>query len=328
MAFWYMLGGFGLAAGIAWFVLRDRDERDRRHRMESAMDAKGKAKLSKGDTTLFDPTTDDETEKALDALASLPATLFAQAKSALESGDAVLMRNTAAALDAAGHGSEAAILRGRALVLQMLEHNASAGAYYPGGMPAPSSPYDVLLRDPRDWAERFPQTALATQGLPPNFWLAGVLAPYIQYIQGGLHDQAKILLDGLYVIDGQTYFVGDPRTMAGSVMIDYAATLPEGWNLKGVVPGLYLPTVDELRMLQAVVRDHPQAQAQHGSAASAELEAVLKGMGPIAMEEEEPLMNAAYLEPAAALVQGMPALAGYTAPSYLPYEPVYAGAVS
>jgi hypothetical protein len=31
-------------------------------------------------------------------------------------------------------------------------------------------------------------------------------------------------------------------------------------------------------------------------------------MGPIAMEEEEPLMNAAYLEPAAALVQGMPAL--------------------
>lgn len=250
MPIWYLLGGLGLAAGLVWLVTR-----------EPAAQA-STTKTNKDISTNKDVSgsTDAETKKAIEALALLPADLLTKAEDAILSGDPVKMRNVAQELDDAGHGVEAQVLRGRALATRA----ASAGAILSNCLmfTPPRSPREAIARDVRhDWVDRFAATAYATQGASPDARLVEA---------GSLHDQAGVLLDGLYVIDGATYFVGDPRTMTGSMMVDYTADVPEGWSIDGAIPGLYLPTADELRALQSAVQT---------ADAKVEIDAVLAGLG-------------------------------------------------
>jgi hypothetical protein len=274
MPAWYLLGGLGLAAGLVWLVARGD---------KSAASGAAKEKLPVDASE----STDAETQKAIDALALLPADLLTKAKDALLSGNADLMRKTADTLDAAGHGIEAQVLRGRSLAIRA----ASAGAMPSERRPtSPGSPREVLERDRRShWAERFAATRYATENVAPDVRL--IEAP-------SLYDQAGILLDGVYVIDGVTYFVGDPRTMPGSATIDYAAALPNDWSLEGALPNVYLPAEDELRTLQSAVMT---------SEAATELEAVLAGMG-----------KPSYIE-----VPGVAQLPEYLPTEYLEYLPLY-----
>lgn len=270
MSLWYLLGGLGLAAGLVWLVVRE----PAKVVVDSGKTADGKTNKD------LSGSTNAETKKALEALASLPANLLLEAEDAILSGDVALMSKVAQKLDDAGRGIEAQVLRGRALATRA----ASAG-----GMPPlnnclmftpPRSPAEAIARDIRQvWTDRFAATSYATQDLPADPRL---------FEASSLHDQAGVLLDGLYVIDGVTYFVGDPRTMAGSMMVDYTAAVPEAWSTEGAIPGLYLPTTDELRVLQSAVATGD---------AKAELEAVLAGMGESSPQEEvwDDLMLPEYL---------------------------------
>lgn len=250
MSPWYLLGGFGLAAGIVWLVYRSTSDKTE---SEPGKDVGG------GEPFLAAGGTEAETAKALTALGALPVEWAKKAEEALLSGDAKAMEGAADTFEKAADDyapgepvgaaldNAAKILRGRALAIRALGATKSGSAGFAPSfarIPSlPSSPSSVFAEDPRsDWTERFPYTAAATEGQPSIEGLFGNV--------GDLHAQAKGILEGLYVVGGETYFVGDPRTVAGSMMVDYASALPEGWSADGAIEGLYLPTVSDVRMLQ------------------------------------------------------------------------------
>lgn len=265
MSPWYLLGGVGLAAGVIWLLSRAGDKKS-----ESApKDTSG--------ATPFLAGTEAETAKALTALGALPELWAKKASEALLSGNAAAMNDVADAMETAaadyapgepvGDALEGAakILRGRALATKMLTKGSVGAAPYQAGCVPLSfgSPRDVLAADPRrDWTERFPFTASALAGFP-EYRFEG---------QPGVRDDASAVLGGLYVIDGVTYFVGDPRTIPGSWQVDETAATPEGWSSDGALPGLYMPTVDDVLALQDTVRGVGASQAV------GELEAVAAGM--------------------------------------------------
>jgi len=61
------------------------------------------------------------------------------------------------------------------------------------------------------------------------------------------------VLEGLYSIDGITYWVGDPMTPPGTVSGMFplpGGSAAVGWSSDGAVPNLYLPTQGDLYLIQ------------------------------------------------------------------------------
>lgn len=140
----------------------------------------------------------------------------------------------------------------------------------------PKSPADVIARDPRptgnpagvlssDWpAERlkarFPASQKVSNALPrptyhPIIGFSGTAdAPVPIYSAEAWPLEPLVVgtvLDGLYSIDGVTYWVGDPATPPGTTsgMFPVEST-SGGWSSTGAKGGLYLPTQGDLYLIQ------------------------------------------------------------------------------
>lgn len=140
----------------------------------------------------------------------------------------------------------------------------------------PKSPADVLARDPRptgnpagvltsDWpAERrkarFPASQKVSNSLPrpvyrPIIGFSGTAdAPVPVYSDEVWSLEPLVVgtvLEGLYSIDGVTYWVGDPATPPGTVSAMFPTeSSSEGWSSKGAKGNLYLPTQGDLYLIQ------------------------------------------------------------------------------
>jgi len=140
----------------------------------------------------------------------------------------------------------------------------------------PKSPADVLARDPRptgnpagvltsDWpAERrkarFPASQKVSNSLPrpvyrPIVGFSGTAdAPVPVYSDEVWSLEPLVVgtvLEGLYSIDGVTYWVGDPATPPGTVSAPFPLeSSSEGWSSTGAKGNLYLPTQGDLYLIQ------------------------------------------------------------------------------
>ena len=140
----------------------------------------------------------------------------------------------------------------------------------------PKSPADVIARDPRptgnpagvlssDWpAERrkarFPASQKVSNSLPrpvyrPIIGFSGTAdAPVPVYSDEVWSLEPLVVgtvLEGLYSIDGVTYWVGDPATPPGTVSAAFPLeSSSEGWSSTGAKGNLYLPTQGDLYLIQ------------------------------------------------------------------------------
>ena len=143
---------------------------------------------------------------------------------------------------------------------------------------APGSPAEVLARDPRPWANpagvwttnwaaerkvaRFPASQKVVSSSPAPLYRAIVgftgtpeapIPVYSEAIYTLTPEVVQKVLEGLYSIDGITYWVGDPATPPGTVSslfpVDTGGS-EGGWSSSGAVPGLYLPTQGDLYLIQ------------------------------------------------------------------------------
>lgn len=199
-----------------------------------------------------------------------------------------------------------------------------------GGLPPtaaivgpPSSPAEVLARDPRPWANpagvlgsnwvaerklaRFPASQKVVTSFPrpvyhPIVGFSGTPeAPIPVYSEGVLTLEPETLarvLEGLYVIDGITYWVGDPMTLPGTVSGMFSipfgrpgepseglasSGLPSGagtgWRSDGAVPSLYLPTQGDLYLIQQAFMPAPDTTDPDREEAMKEIQQLLDGGG-------------------------------------------------
>lgn len=199
-----------------------------------------------------------------------------------------------------------------------------------GGLPPtaaivgpPSSPAEVLARDPRPWANpagvlgsnwvaerklaRFPASQKVVTSFPrpvyhPIVGFSGTPeAPIPVYSEGVLTLEPETLarvLEGLYVIDGITYWVGDPMTPPGTVSGMFSipfgrpgepsegfasSGLPSGtgtgWRSDGAVPSLYLPTQGDLYLIQQAFMPAPDTTDPDREEAMKEIQQLLDGGG-------------------------------------------------
>lgn len=182
-----------------------------------------------------------------------------------------------------------------------------------GGLPPtaavvgpPSSPAEVLARDPRPWANpagvlgsnwvaerklaRFPASQKVVTSFPrpvyhPIVGFSGTPeAPIPVYSEGVLTLEPETLarvLEGLYVIDGITYWVGDPMTLPGTVsgMFPIPSGAGTGWRSDGAVPSLYLPTQGDLYLIQQAFMPAPDTTDPDREEAMKEIQQLLDGGG-------------------------------------------------
>jgi hypothetical protein len=261
-------GVVGLAAGVAYLVYKSVTATTTVEEHHDAggdhHDAGGDHHDAGGDHHETSDSTVAENTSALSLFAQLPSPLDTSAKNALLSNDTFQMRTVANGFDVlVSHAGtpggytdaqiaiidkSAQVLRGRAMALDAKPGEGKLSLF-------PHSPKSVLVMAngahmPSDWWSRFPKThdAVTTS----TGFGAGVVKLIPEYDDASV----KHLLDGIYIVGDQAYFVGDARTMPGTTTVDATLTQPPGWSGEGAIAGLYMPTKTDIRSLRDALGPH------------------------------------------------------------------------
>jgi hypothetical protein len=186
----------------------------------------------------------------------------------------------------------------------------------PEFMPPPRSPAEVLARDPRPaWkagvvgsdlvAERryarFPAAQKVNSVVPrplyhPIVGFSGTAdAPIPIYSEESWPLEPAVtatVLEGLYSIDGVTYWVGDPATPPGTLSGMFPVeSSSAGWSSVGARGGLYLPTQGDLYLIQQALMPTPGVSDPDRAEAFREIQELIEGAGglrPLGPKSSDP----------------------------------------